>query len=131
MARYFALTPKLVEKVQGISGLELCVNWNTVAPKLAVPTCEFGIVAGGRGDADGWNPLLTGDDDTLVCVSETKLDGAKDFVCLPSMHAIQMADPAVQDAAIAFLRNGKFPLAAPVAPALVPDVEVVAPPLPK
>ena len=30
---------------------------------MIVPRCEFGIIAGGRGKANGLNPLLEGDDD--------------------------------------------------------------------
>jgi pimeloyl-ACP methyl ester carboxylesterase len=109
MARLFSFTPKLVEKVTGSSALQLATEWKQLEPKLATPTCEFGIIAGGKGDDDGFNPLLSGDDDTLVCVRETRLPGAKAYVCLPVLHQFQMADATIQNATVTFLHEGKFP----------------------
>jgi pimeloyl-ACP methyl ester carboxylesterase len=109
MARYFAVSPKLVASVQGVSALQLAGDWAKLEPCLATPTCEFAIIAGGRGNDDGYNPLLPGDDDALVCVSETKLKGAKAWVCLPVLHQFQMSDKTIQNATVEFFRTGKFP----------------------
>ena len=88
---------------------DLAIDWDEVAPGLAVPSCEFGIVAGGRGDDAGYSPLLAGDDDAVVRVAETRLDGATDFLLLPVHHASMMDHPEVQRATATFLRDGKFP----------------------
>lgn len=109
MARYFSVSPKLVASVQGVSGMQLAGDWAKLEPCLATPTCEFAIIAGGRGTEDGYNPILPGDDDALVCVSETKLKGAKAFVCLPVLHQFQMSDKTVQNATVEFFRTGAFP----------------------
>jgi len=87
---------------------DLVLDWQRVAPRLAVPSCEFGIVAGGRGDEIGFSRLLAGDDDAIVCVDETRLEGARDFLLLPVHHAAMMKDPAVQRATVAFLEHGSF-----------------------
>lgn len=87
---------------------ELVLDWQRVAPRLAVPPCEFGIVAGGRGDDVGYSRLLAGDDDAIVCVDETRLEGARDFLLLPVHHAAMMKDPAVQRATVSFLEHGSF-----------------------
>lgn len=84
------------------------VEWRRVAPLLAVPSCDFGIIAGGRGDAAGYSQLLAGDDDAVVRVAETRLDGAGDFLVLPVHHAAMMHDPAVQRATARFLEAGRF-----------------------
>jgi hypothetical protein len=84
------------------------VDWRRVAPLLAVPRCEFGIIAGGRGDAAGYSQLLEGDDDAVVRVDETRLDGAGDFLVVPVHHAAMMHDPAVQRATTRFLASGRF-----------------------
>lgn len=87
---------------------DLVVDWDEVAPGLATPPCDFGIVAGGRGDDAGYSPLLAGDDDAVVRVEETRLDGAADFLLLPVHHASMMRHEGVQRATAAFLREGRF-----------------------
>jgi pimeloyl-ACP methyl ester carboxylesterase len=95
---------------------DLVVDWHKVAPQLAVPPCEFGIVAGGRGDSRGFSPLLEGDDDAVVRVEETRLDGADDFLLLPVHHAAMLRDPKVQQATESFLKSGRFSPAPVLAP---------------
>jgi hypothetical protein len=87
---------------------ELVVDWARVAPDLAVPPCSFGIIAGGRGDGRGFSTLLEGDDDAVVRVDETRLDGADDFLVVPVHHAAMMRHPAVQRATVSFLTHGRF-----------------------
>jgi pimeloyl-ACP methyl ester carboxylesterase len=86
---------------------ELGTGWKDFEANLSVPR-EFGIIAGGRGRASGFNPLLTGDDDLIVSVSETRLEGATDYLVLPAMHAFIMNHPEVQRQTAYFLRNGRF-----------------------
>jgi len=93
------------------SARELVYDWARVAPGLAVPPCDFGIVAGGKGDEAGYSLLLEGDDDAIVCVEETRLEGARDFLLVPVHHAAMMENPAVQRATEAFLQTGRFPAA--------------------
>jgi hypothetical protein len=90
---------------------ELVLDWNRISRDLAVPSCPFGIVAGGKGDDRGYSSLLTGDDDAVVRVDETRLDGADDFLLLPVHHAAMMRHPVVQQATADFLRTGRFPAA--------------------
>jgi len=73
-----------------------------------VPACPFGIVAGGTGTEEGLSPLLDGDDDAVVRVAETRLDGADDFLLVPVHHAAMMRDAAVQKATESFLETGRF-----------------------
>jgi pimeloyl-ACP methyl ester carboxylesterase len=87
---------------------ELVFEWQDVAPQLAVPRCDFGIVAGGKGDDAGYSPLLSGDDDAVVRVAETRLPGARDFLLVPVHHAAMMQDSKVQRATESFLKTGRF-----------------------
>jgi pimeloyl-ACP methyl ester carboxylesterase len=98
----------LFRTVFGSSGQQLGGQWEQLAKRLAVPPCPFGIIAGGEGDSQGVNPLLTGDDDMVVSVSETKLAGARDFVVVPCLHTFLMNDPQVQTYVRNFLRHGYF-----------------------
>lgn len=108
LARMAAGLGVLADHVEG-SARELVFDWAKVAPHLAVPACDFGIVAGGKGDETGYSTLLAGDDDAVVCVDETRLPGARDFLLLPVHHAAMMRHPAVQRATAAFLETGRFP----------------------
>ena len=105
---------RMASGLWGVSGYvegaarDLVFNWQDVAPSLAIPPCEFGIVAGGRGDATGYSLLLSGDDDAIVCVDETRLPGARDFLVVPVHHASMMRHPEVQRATETFLRHGRF-----------------------
>jgi pimeloyl-ACP methyl ester carboxylesterase len=77
-------------------------------PKLATPTCEFGILAGGKGDDQGWHPWLPGDDDTTVTVAETRLVGATDFAVLPVIHTLLTSDDRAIGCTKRFLQDGYF-----------------------
>lgn len=87
---------------------DLVIDWPRVEPHLAVPPCEFGIVAGGRGDDSGFSPLLDGDDDAIVRVEETRLEGADDFLLVPVHHAAMVRDERVKRATESFLKSGRF-----------------------
>lgn len=117
LARMIAHVWPLAERAEG-AARDLVVDWPRVAPTLALPTCPFGIVAGGRGDGAGFSPLLPGDDDAVVRVEETRLPGASDFLLLPVRHAAMMQHEAVQRATVEFLHHGRFgDAAAAAAPA--------------
>jgi hypothetical protein len=94
--------------VWGTSGLELANEWARLTPHLATPACEFGIIAGTRGTTSGNNPLLTGVDDFVVRLDETRLPGARDFLIVPALHGVIMDDPQVQTATLRFLWHGYF-----------------------
>ena len=68
----------------------------------------FGIVAGGRGKGGANNPLLSGDDDFVVTVDETRLPGAADFLVVPVLHTFFMDDPTVRECTLRFLQHGHF-----------------------
>jgi pimeloyl-ACP methyl ester carboxylesterase len=92
----------------GASAAQLVDGWEDLQQGLATPQFEFGIIAGGAGKESGRNPLLTGDDDLVVTVEETKLPGAHDFLVLPSTHTWFMDDPQVRESTLRFLQQGWF-----------------------
>lgn len=95
---------KLFGLVMGPSGKQLAETWEDVEPKLAIPKCEFGIIAG----TGGYNPLLPGDDDWVVSVAETRLRGAKEFITFPDNHGKLLGDERVHEAVASFLTSGNF-----------------------
>lgn len=98
-----------VRMVAGPVGRQLAFEWDELATQLVVPTCEFGIVAGGLEHSVGWNPLLPGDDDGTLRVSETWLPGASDYAVLPVAHSFLMRHDEVQRYTLHFLETGRFP----------------------
>ncbi len=63
------------------------------------------VVAGGTGRR-GYNPLIPGDNDGLIRVSETRLPGAESaFLLVPSLHKFLPVRPAVIEACGAFLEG--------------------------
>jgi pimeloyl-ACP methyl ester carboxylesterase len=75
---------------------------------MGVPQVEFGVIAGGRGDARGYSRLLEGDDDGAVPVESAKLAGAADFILLPHTHTVLVLAPETARQVSAFLRDGRF-----------------------
>lgn len=69
-------------------------------------THSFAIIAGGKNDRDGFNPLITGDDDGVVRVSETWLPGASARLLVPANHAFLTGHPRVIKATTEFLKHG-------------------------
>jgi hypothetical protein len=98
----------LAEFVAGPAAQQMAYGWDSLAPKLATPHFDFGILAGGKGDARGYNPLIPGDDDAVVTVESTRLAGARDFRVLPVLHSVFMNDKRVQEYTARFLSEGHF-----------------------
>jgi hypothetical protein len=99
----------LVEFVAGPAAQQLAASgWKTVEANLATPHFQFGILAGGKGDSRGYNPLLPGDDDGVITVESTRLPGARDFRIVPTLHSFIMNDQKVHEMTVRFLAHGYF-----------------------
>lgn len=92
----------------GAGGRQLAEQWHELEPQLAVPPCEFGIIAAESKSWIGTNPLLSGKDDYVVRVQETRLDGARDFLVVPGLHTLIMDQDRVREATVRFLQHGYF-----------------------
>ena len=68
----------IFQTVYGPAGQELVTDPGGTIGTLPTPTFEFGVIAGGKGDARGFNPLLPGDDDGTVTITSAR---AKDRPC--------------------------------------------------
>jgi len=103
---------ELFRFVMGDAGEQLGPRFTEIKDRLAVPDCEFGIIAGGKGDDIGWHDGITGDDDGTVGVAETKVAGAADFAVVPVRHTWLVTDRRVLDMTCTFLEHGYFEAAA-------------------
>jgi hypothetical protein len=66
------------------------------------------VIAGGRGGPKGYGPWLPEDNDMVVCVRETYLPEARDWILVPHVHTFIMNAGAVHEQALAFLETGSF-----------------------
>jgi pimeloyl-ACP methyl ester carboxylesterase len=94
--------------VTGPSGKQLAVTWEQAQPRLATPAFEFGIIAGGAGNSRGPSPIVPGDDDLIVAVEETRLQGASDFLVVPCWHSVLLRDERVREYVARYLTEGHF-----------------------
>jgi hypothetical protein len=83
-------------------------GWPQLEPQLATPRFEFGILAGGRGDDDGYLDVIPGDDDAMLSVATMKLAGAADFLRVESIHQLMPRNDEVRAATLSFLQHGYF-----------------------
>ncbi len=103
LARRFSDNP-LYQLALGPSGHQLAHE----ADKLPVPPVPFGVIAGGKGDDKGYNPLIPGDDDGLVGVASTHLAGEADFLLVRCTHGKLKRHRQVIEAVACFLQSGRF-----------------------
>lgn len=99
---------EMFKLVMGTGGLQLGPQFAEIKDRLAVPECEFGIIAGGKSDGAGWHDEIPGDDDGTVGVEETKIAGATDFAIVPVRHTWLITDKKVLEMTCNFLEHGYF-----------------------
>ncbi len=95
----------LMRWIMGAAGAELAGG---IEKTLGIPRCEFGIIAGGLNNNRGFNPFIPGDDDMTVAVSETPLEGMKDYILIEGQHSALLYQKIVIENIIHFLKNGIF-----------------------
>lgn len=87
--------------------------WRTLAD-LSVPAdsiprgVAIGVIAGGRNQSRGYNPLLPGDNDDLIAVNETQFPGMHAFRLYPYSHQRIHKHRDVARNILSFLEHGYF-----------------------
>lgn len=79
-----------------------------LARKLGSVDFELGVIAGDANYRPFVSAALDGSSDGTVLVSETRVDGMKDFIVLPVTHTLMMWQQSVIVQVDYFLANGKF-----------------------
>ena len=92
----------------GPAGAQLADHDTAPAAGLPTPAFEFAVIAGIRGTASGFNPLVPGDDDGTVSLASARLAGARDFLAVRGLHSSLMFQPSVVAAASRFIRTGSL-----------------------
>ena len=98
----------LYRAAYGPAGQQLRRGEAGLCEAAGTPECEFGIIAGGRGDGKGFLPIIPGDDDGIVEVESTRLEGARDFILVPYLHGNIQSMPRTIRETAHFLRHGRF-----------------------
>lgn len=80
--------PLLFRAVMGPSGSEVAAGL-----RLPAPSIPFVVVAGSQRGGRGINPAIEGDDDGVVGVEETKLEGMARHVVVDALHTFVMDHP--------------------------------------
>ncbi len=96
----------LYRAVLGPAGQQLVSDPAGFIKKLPTPDFEFAVLAGGRGNLTGYNPLVPGDDDGTLSVSSTRLPGAADFAVVACLHSFLVAHDKSIDYTVRFLKTG-------------------------
>jgi hypothetical protein len=79
------------------------------AAELPIPNMPFLIIAGGMRNHRGLAPFLPGDNDGLIRVDETWLDGAAGRIVIPMIHFRSACNAAAMEAVVQFLLRGAVP----------------------
>lgn len=72
--------------------------------QLPVPTAEFGIIAGDRGQS----VIFKGANDGVISVENTRLTGMKDWIVVHQSHNFIMNSRVVAALCLSFIQNGLF-----------------------
>ena len=83
-------------------------EWPALERQLLTPWFEFGILAGGRGNENGYLPRVPGDDDGLISLQTHILNGARDFRQIGGLHQWMPRYRQTQESTLRFLHNGHF-----------------------
>jgi len=84
-------------------------GWQELEQHLATPDFEFGILAGGRGDDEGFLHAIPGDDDGLLTIKTNQLAGASDFAqVLKGVHQLMPQYKQVREYTLRYLQKGYF-----------------------
>ena len=97
----------LFKALYGPAGQQLVSDPEGFVCGLPTPGFEFAVIAGARG-ADGWNPLIPGDDDGTISVECTRLPGAADFATVNCLHSFIMNDADAIAETVRFLNEGRL-----------------------
>ena len=104
---FIAEVLRWIPPINFIMGRGLIEATTQQASGLPAPDAPFGIIAFGRGGM-GYNPFLRGDNDLLVSVEETRLDGAADWTWVHGLHGFAPNYPDTARAVISFLEDRNF-----------------------
>lgn len=97
------------EWLNGPAGYQLGKGEESVPLQLGTPNFEFAVIAGDESIDPVTSAVLEDPDDGRVSVSDTFLEGMRDFRLVGSSHAFIMQKSDVFELVKSFLETGAFP----------------------
>lgn len=94
-------------KIAGPTANALGTGADSFPRSLPAPDYPLGVIAGKR-ERHLEYPVIEGDDDGLVPVEATRVEGMQDFVVVEAGHAQLRYDERTAELTVAFLKSGKF-----------------------
>jgi hypothetical protein len=94
--------------LNGPAGYQLGKGPESVPLRLGAPDFDFAVIAGDRTIDPITSALLDDPDDGKVSVSDTRLEGMRDFVVVPVSHALIMQNREVIRLVMNYLARGSF-----------------------
>ncbi len=94
--------------LNGPAGYQLGKGSESVPLRLGAPEFDFAVIAGNLTIDPITSALLDDPDDGKVSVSDTRLEGMRDFVVVPVSHAMIMQDRDVIRLVMNYLSRGSF-----------------------
>lgn len=94
--------------LNGPAGYQLGKGVDSVPLSLDAPDFDFAVIAGDRSIDPITSAVLPDPDDGRVSVSDTRLEGMRDFAVLPVSHALIMQDRQVFRLVRNYLAHGSF-----------------------
>lgn len=98
----------LFSMITGPAGLQLGTDPESIPNTLAPVEFELGIITGNTSLLLPFSRIIPGDNDGMVSVESSKVDGMKDFLIVPHGHTFIMRSQEVANQVTFFLQNGKF-----------------------
>ena len=96
------------ELLNGPAGMQLGTADEDVPKRLGPVNFELGIIAGTQTINFLLSTLLPNPDDGKVSIENTKVEGMRGFVSLPTTHPFMMKNEQVIEHVLYFLKYGKF-----------------------
>lgn len=91
----------------GPAAQELGTGPGSILPELGPVDFELGVIAGNV-QIPVSSALIPGEDDGVVSVESTRVEGMKDFLVVPSTHSFIMTSRTVLEQARHFIETGAF-----------------------
>jgi triacylglycerol lipase len=94
--------------IMGPSALQLGTGADSLPNRLPAPSVEIGVIAATGSVNPIGSILIPNEDDGMVSLESTKLDGMADFLVVSSSHAFIMRSDEVGRQVVHFLQSGRF-----------------------
>jgi pimeloyl-ACP methyl ester carboxylesterase len=92
----------------GPSAQQLGTNPESLPNRLPPPAVELGVIAGTGTVNPIGSIVIPDEDDGMVSLASTALEGMTDFLAVPTSHAFIMRSDEVAEQVVHFLREGRF-----------------------